>query len=77
MNSGTTNDLWGIWGSSSQDVFVVGKGGIVLHYNGDYDSDGIHNLDDNCPDDYNPDQIDTDTDGMGDVCDNNSYFPLE
>lgn len=35
----------------------------------DTDNDGICNADDNCPLVYNPDQKDTDGDGVGDVCD--------
>ncbi len=35
----------------------------------DYDNDGIPNDLDNCPETYNPDQRDTDQDGIGDVCD--------
>jgi len=35
----------------------------------DNDGDGIANDQDNCPDDYNPDQSDIDGDGIGDVCD--------
>lgn len=34
MTSGTTNHLHGIWGSSGSDVFAVGAGGTILHYNG-------------------------------------------
>ena len=34
MTSGTTNNLSGIWGSSGSDVFAVGSGGAILHYNG-------------------------------------------
>jgi hypothetical protein len=34
MTSGTTNQLVGVWGSSSSDVFVVGNEGTILHYNG-------------------------------------------
>jgi len=35
MSSGTTYRLNGVWGSSSSDVFAVGDGGTILHYNGD------------------------------------------
>jgi hypothetical protein len=35
----------------------------------DSDNDGVYNGNDNCPDDYNPDQEDVDNDGTGDVCD--------
>ncbi|MCP5015480.1 MAG: hypothetical protein GY938_09375 [Ketobacter sp.] len=35
----------------------------------DSDGDGIVDLNDNCPADYNPEQIDSDDDGDGDVCD--------
>lgn len=36
---------------------------------GDSDMDGIADLNDNCPDQVNPDQLDTDADGIGDLCD--------
>jgi len=35
----------------------------------DPDSDDIFGISDNCPNDYNPEQKDTDSDGIGDVCD--------
>ena len=35
----------------------------------DIDDDGHTNLDDNCPEDANPDQVDRDFDGIGTVCD--------
>lgn len=35
---------------------------------GDYDNDGILNEDDNCPHIYNPDQTDTNNNGVGDAC---------
>ncbi|MCK5125442.1 MAG: hypothetical protein KAR42_04240 [candidate division Zixibacteria bacterium] len=35
----------------------------------DDDSDMVGNIDDNCVDTYNPDQLDSDGDGIGDVCD--------
>ena len=42
----------------------------------DTDSDGILDENDNCPEDYNPNQDDIDGDGDGDVCDqcNNLIF---
>ena len=45
---------------------------IKIDYSGfdnDNDDDGIVNSLDNCPDTSNPDQKDTDGDGIGDVCD--------
>lgn len=36
---------------------------------GDKDGDGIHNGKDNCKKIYNPDQTDSDNDGIGDACD--------
>lgn len=35
----------------------------------DTDGDGILDGDDNCPNDFNPDQLDTENDGIGNVCD--------
>jgi hypothetical protein len=34
MSSGTTDDINGIWGSSSSDIFAVGYAGMILHYDG-------------------------------------------
>jgi len=34
MSSGTEWNLWGVWASSSSDVFVVGDGATILHYDG-------------------------------------------
>ena len=38
----------------------------------DYDNDGIRNWDDNCPSVSNPDQTDSDNDGIGDACDDDA-----
>ncbi len=35
----------------------------------DTDLDGLHDEVDNCPLVYNPDQVDADEDGLGDLCD--------
>jgi hypothetical protein len=34
MISGTTNNINGVWGSSDSNVFAVGNGGTILHYDG-------------------------------------------
>ena len=34
MKSPVTANLMGVWGSSPTDVFAVGAGGTILHYNG-------------------------------------------
>lgn len=38
--------------------------------NSDFDGDGLPNVVDSCPNDFNPDQADADGDGVGDLCDN-------
>jgi hypothetical protein len=34
MNSGTSNSVECVWGSSGSDVFAVGDKGTILHYDG-------------------------------------------
>lgn len=43
----------------------------------DIDGDGITDINDNCMHEYNPDQVDTDTDGVGNVCDYIAYWKLD
>ena len=49
---------------------VSGCGVIVplCQYEIDGDGDGVALVDDNCPEVSNPDQLDTDGDGVGDAC---------
>ena len=49
------------------DVFVVKIAAVELDV-GDADGDGVPDASDNCPTTYNPDQRDTNGDGIGDVC---------
>jgi hypothetical protein len=41
----------------------------------DTDGDGVVDTEDNCIDTANPDQVDTDEDGIGDVCDTDNPLP--
>jgi len=41
----------------------------------DQDLDQVHDFADNCPQEYNPDQVDADNDGFGDNCDSCPKFP--
>jgi DMSO/TMAO reductase YedYZ molybdopterin-dependent catalytic subunit len=43
--------------------------GVPVTVDYDDDSDGVANSIDNCPNDYNPSQIDSDDDGVGNACD--------
>jgi hypothetical protein len=53
---------------SSKEIYQA-EAGRVNEMNNDIDEDGVVNSDDNCPDTYNPDQADVDSDGAGDACD--------
>jgi uncharacterized repeat protein (TIGR01451 family)/MYXO-CTERM domain-containing protein len=57
----TVSDNRGGFASSTLTIIVDG--------NRDGDGDGIPDVTDNCDDVANPDQIDTDGDGLGDICD--------
>ena len=43
--------------------------------NADTDNDGIPDIDDNCPTVYNPNQADSNGNGLGDACDNSTCVP--
>lgn len=63
------------------DIYAMAEGELVLEtfyklygkisctFNNDYDCDTKDNDKDSCPNAYNPNQIDTDKDDIGDVCD--------
>ena len=79
-SDGAKNDQFGSYSSVaiSDDTVVVGahkdddKGkdsGSAYIFVIDNDGDGVNNVDDNCPNDKNPDQKNTDKDKQGDVCD--------
>ena len=60
------------WRSFSNEYwngFTVGVQGTAAEVS-DADGDGVDDADDNCPNDANPNQIDTDNDGIGAACDN-------
>ena len=67
-------DLWAANGKSAP----VAMRSATYYFNGtpDSDGDGIADADDNCPNDFNPDQIDDDNDGYGAACDCNDTDSL-
>ena len=48
---------------------------VIAVFDLDGDTDEVADSSDNCPDVYNPDQIDSDGDGVGDVCDPEPFPP--
>jgi hypothetical protein len=65
-----TDDLIGNDGGSDPFTLDEGSSDPVGQ---DGDGDGISDLDDNCPDTPNPDQLDMDDDGIGDACDDDPF----
>ena len=55
----------GIWFDSDDLLY---KRYVFEYSTDDIDKDGVSNSQDNCPIDYNPDQIDSDRDEIGDAC---------
>lgn len=38
---GVNNDLWAVWGSSENDVYVMGTSGINLYYDGNQEKEWL------------------------------------
>ncbi|MCH9032624.1 MAG: T9SS type A sorting domain-containing protein, partial [candidate division Zixibacteria bacterium] len=55
-------------GYGTDRLTALTKAREILNRELDSDGDGIAYYVDNCPDVYNPDQVDTDNDGIGDAC---------
>ena len=51
------------------------KTNYIIVSDNDSDEDGVIDALDNCPVDYNPDQLDSDGNGYGDVCDHEPIIP--
>jgi len=60
---------WDQTAATAFSILVLARslGGVCIL---DDDMDGLCSVEDNCPDEPNPDQADQDNDGVGDVCDN-------
>lgn len=56
-------------GDIDRDGGVVGEIQVILYRAGDDDDDGVGHHRDNCVHAWNPDQSDSDGDGLGDACD--------
>mgnify|MGYP001261093001 CR=1 FL=1 len=58
-------------GAGGNEAGTAGEAGSAGQVGLDLDNDGFENAQDNCQNESNPDQTDTDGDGIGDVCDAN------
>jgi C1A family cysteine protease len=68
LNSDGYNDL--LVGNCKDNEADFEAGKVQAYFLGDGDGDDFYAGCDNCPNTYNPDQADIDSDGHGDVCDN-------
>ena len=59
----------GTWGAGGQNVLRCIPAPTSSPVIGDPDGDWVSSMTDNCPQVWNPDQLDCDADGLGDACD--------
>tara|TARA_Y100001970_G_C14240339_1_gene864530 strand:- start:480 stop:1181 length:702 start_codon:yes stop_codon:yes gene_type:complete len=67
-----SSSLMNGWSGGNTANFIqqlVDECGVLCEGNPDIDGDGIVSSEDNCPNISNPDQLDSDGDGLGDLCD--------
>jgi len=64
-------------GNQQGDEGFFNIANVIITVRVDYDGDGDHipDSEDNCPDTYNPDQEDSNNDGVGDVCELETTTP--
>jgi hypothetical protein len=70
VDASLTTDKGRILIEPTNNIFLaVNMGSIIVRDDVDLDGDGVKDSQDNCIETPNPDQKDTDGDGIGDVCD--------
>jgi len=74
---GTININTGVYTQINSGTTVESLGGLAFQLGCGQDGDGIPNNIDNCPDDYNPSQLDIDGDDIGDACDDLNVISVD
>ncbi|AMD85665.1 hypothetical protein AXF12_09160 [Capnocytophaga haemolytica] len=70
VDASLTTDKGRILIEPTNNIFLaVNMGSIIVRDDADLDGDGVKDSQDNCIETPNPDQKDTDGDGLGDLCD--------
>jgi hypothetical protein len=70
VNAANSQLRWGSWVNYEYHEFDEVTSAYIFEGTApDSDEDGVPDVIDNCPEDYNPDQSDSNGDGVGDVCD--------
>ena len=63
-----TTQATGVYGRSNDGGVLAARNGYMYYYMPDFDGDNV-GTGDNCPENYNPDQLDYNGNGDGDACD--------